>query len=158
MHYIWNGGSAGNRNAALTIFRHFDDASVNYGWLGDYPETAWLIDYPLLERIHYLLVVGFDVYGNVGHQLNTRLYMDLLRNEGESYFLAFLPVKTRQQLWEKWYQGIRKSNKDDQEDARWIEKELVAGYKTDDPQRELAVMMVSANQRWTKIYYVLILL
>lgn len=135
--YLWDGENGENQNAALTIFRHFDDASVNYGWLGDYPETAWLIDYPLLERIHYLLVVGFDVYGNVGHQLNTRLYMDLLRDEGESYFLAFLPVETRRQLRDSWYQGIRKSNKDDQGDAHWLEKELVSGYKTDDPQREL---------------------
>lgn len=137
MQSIWDGGKGKNRNAALTIFRHFDDASVNYGWLGDYPDTAWIIDYPLLERIHYLLVVGFDVYGNVGHQLNTRLYMDLLRNEGESYFLAFLPVETRQQLRDEWYQGIRKSNKDDQGEARWLEKQFVTGYKTDDPQREL---------------------
>jgi hypothetical protein len=137
MNYLWDGENGENKNAALTIFRHFDDASINYGWLGDYPETAWLIDYPLLERIHYLLVVGFDVYGNVGHQLNTRLYMDLLRSEGESYFLAFLPVETRHKLWDSWYQGIRKSNKDDQNGARWVEKELVTGYQTDDHQREL---------------------
>jgi len=137
MNFIWDGGVEKNKNAALTIFRHFDDASVNNGWLGDFPETTWIVDYPLLERIHYLLVVGFDVYGNGGHQLSTRLYMDLLRTEGESYFLAFLPVETRKQLWDDWYQGIRKSNKDDQGDARWLNTELVTGYKTDSPQREL---------------------
>ena len=137
MNYIWDGENGENKNAALTIFRHFDDASVNFGWLGDYPDSAWLIDYPLLERIHYLLVVGFDVYGNLGHQLNTRLYMDLLRSEGESYFLAFLPVETRKKLWDEWYQGIRESNKDDQGDAHWLRTELVVGYKSGDPQREL---------------------
>lgn len=55
------------------------------------PKTLWVIDYPLFERIYYALVAGFDVYGNGGHQLAVRLYMDGLRIEGESYFLDFLP-------------------------------------------------------------------
>lgn len=137
MDYLWDGDDRTNKNAALTIFRHLDDASVNFGLLGDFPETAWVLDYSVLERIHYLLVAGFDVYGNVGHQLNTRLYMDLLRTEGENYFLALLPVETRKQLRDSWYQGIRKSDKDDGGDMKWLNKELVNGYKTDDPQREL---------------------
>jgi len=142
MKYLWNGRAqsdetAVNKNAALTIFRHLDSASVNFGLLGDYPETAWILDYSIFERIHYLLVAGFDVYGNVGHQLNTRLYMDILRTEGEDYFLAFLPVETRLQVRNSWYQGLRKSNKNDAGKVRWLNKELVSGYKTDDAQREL---------------------
>ena len=137
MKYLWDGDGKTNKNAALTIFRHLDSASVSYGFLGDYPETAWVLDYSVLERIHYLLVAGFDVYGNVGHQINTRMYMDLLRTEGENYFLAFLPVKTRHQLRESWYQGLRQSNKDDQGRVQWLEKELVKGYKTENAQREL---------------------
>ena len=39
------------------------------GLVGQQPKTAWVIDYSLLERIHYLLVAGFDVFGNVAHQL-----------------------------------------------------------------------------------------
>jgi hypothetical protein len=81
MHYIWD-GEGNNPNAALTVFRHFDSASVSFGLLGDQPETAWVIDYPTLERIHYLLVAGFNVFCNFGHQLDTRLYMDFLRMEG----------------------------------------------------------------------------
>ena len=42
-----------------------------------------MLSYPLFERIAYLLVVGFDVFGNVAHQLDARLYMDFLRMEGE---------------------------------------------------------------------------
>jgi len=105
--------------------------------LGDYPETAWILDYSVFERIHYLLVAGFDVYGNAGHQLNTRLYMDILRTEGEDYFLAFLPVATRLQVRDGWYQGIRKSNKDDAGKVQWLHKELVKGYTTDDAHNEL---------------------
>jgi hypothetical protein len=49
--------------------------------VGNNPKTAWLLNYQLLERIHYLLVAGFDVFGNVGHQLDARLSMDFLRME-----------------------------------------------------------------------------
>ncbi len=136
MEYVWKGDGK-NPNAALTIFRHMDSASVNYGFIGDYPETTWVIDFSVLERIHYLLVAGFDVYGNLGHQLNTRLYMDFLRTEGEDYFLAFLPADKRQVIRDSWYQGIRQSNKDDEGAVSWLSKEFVTGYQTNNPQLEL---------------------
>ena len=135
MSYIWK-GEGHNVNAALTVFRHKDSASVNYGFIGGYPETAWVIDYSVLERIHYLLVAGYDVYGNIGHQFNTRLYMDFLRTEGEDYFLAFLPADKRQAIRETWYQGIRQSNKDDRASIL-LNKEFVTGYQTDNSQLEL---------------------
>ncbi|MGY0590195.1 MAG: fatty acid cis/trans isomerase [Paraglaciecola chathamensis] len=100
---IW-AGDGDNDNATLTVFRHFDNATVIKGLVGKPPKTAWVIDYALLERIHYLLVAGFDVYGNYGHQLMTRLYMDFLRMEGESNFLAFLPPDTRRKELASWYQ------------------------------------------------------
>lgn len=137
MELLWNGGGT-NRNAALTVFRHFDSASVNFGLAGDYPETAWIIDYPILERIHYLLVAGFNVYGNVGHQLNTRLYMDFLRVEAEDSFLAFLPSSKRKTIRDSWYLGVLDHlEKVDDKKSNWLERELVTGYQTDDPQREL---------------------
>ena len=139
MNYIWK-GEGKNPNAALTIFRHLDSASVNFGFIGDYPETAWVIDYSVLERIHYLLVAGYDVYGNLGHQLNTRLYMDFLRAEGEDYFLTLLPAEERQIIRDSWYQGIRESDKDIADIPginRWESMEFVTGYQTDSPQLEL---------------------
>ena len=99
---LWDGDQQ-NPNAALTVFRHFDSSTVVKGLVGQNPKTAWVITYPLLERIHYLLVAEFDVYGNIGHQLLTRLYMDFLRMEGEFNFLAFLPQKHRIELANYWY-------------------------------------------------------
>lgn len=99
---IWDGDGV-NPNAALTVFRHSDSASVHQGLMGTPPKTAWVIGYPLLERIHYLLVAGFDVYGNVSHQLLTRLYMDFLRKEGEMNFVAFLPPDTQKSTIAAWY-------------------------------------------------------
>ncbi|WP_418642963.1 fatty acid cis/trans isomerase [Vibrio chaetopteri] len=100
---LWTGNGE-NPNAALTVFRHFDSASVVQGMVGTPPKTAWILDYALLERIHYLLVAGFDVYGNFGHQLITRMFMDFLRMEGESNFLALLPNTVRHQEFSSWYQ------------------------------------------------------
>jgi hypothetical protein len=94
------------------VFRHFDSASVVKGLVGEPPKTAWVIGYGLLERIHYLLVAGFDVYGNVGHQLLTRLYMDFMRMEGEFNFLAFLPRDRRMALRDHWYRGASEEVKD----------------------------------------------
>ncbi len=135
--YIWN-GDGHNPNAAMTVFRHFDSASVTYGLVGDYPETAWVIDYPLLERIHYLLVAGYSVYGNVGHQLNTRIFMDFLRMEGEDNFLAFLPVSHRKAIRDQWYVGLRAGlEREFKAPMDWLNVESVIGYKTDNPQLEL---------------------
>jgi hypothetical protein len=105
MHSIWDGDKGTNDNAALTIFRHADSASVHKGMIGQSPKTAWVIGYPLLERIHYLLVAGFDVYGNVSHQLLSRLYMDFLRIEGEMNFVELLPHDSQQPTLQYWYRN-----------------------------------------------------
>jgi len=143
MDFIWDGDDS-NPNAALTIFRHFDSASVEHGLLGNYPETAWILDYPTFERIHYLLVAGFNVYGNVGHQLNTRLYMDFLRMEGEDHFLAFLPSKRRKQIRDSWYAGLRSNLQTHlDEPNEWLKVDKVSGYRTYDVQNELYKAIIS---------------
>ena len=101
---IWN-GDGDNRNAALTILRHFNSATVVKGLVGEEPKTAWIIDYPLLERIHYLLVTGYDVYGNVTEQLFSRVYMDFLRIGGELNFVSMLPQDVRTKTLDYWYRG-----------------------------------------------------
>jgi len=137
MNFIWDGNGE-NPNAALTIFRHFDSASVAYGLVGSNPETAWVLDYPLFERIHYLLVAGYNVYGNVVHQLNTRIYMDFLRMEGEDQFLAFLPASRRKAIRDAWYIGQRRRiEKLFPGPKDWLNIKSVSGYQTDDPQQEL---------------------
>lgn len=111
LNLIWNGGGH-NTNAALTIYRHFDSATVLKGLVGETPKTAWVMNYSLLERIHYLLVAGYDVYGNIGHKLNTRLYMDFLRMEGEFNFIALLPQASRIAVRDDWYRGADADVKD----------------------------------------------
>ncbi len=101
---IWN-GDGHNPNALLTVFRHFDTAVVTQGAVGDLPKTMFVLDYPLFERLVYNLVVNYDVFGNVGHQALTRLYMDLIRMEAEELFLDFLPPSQRADLRKSWYLG-----------------------------------------------------
>jgi len=139
---IWD-GDGHNTNAALTIFRHNDSASVVKGFVGREPKTAWIIDYSLLERIHYLLVAGFDVFGNVGHQLESRLYMDFLRMEGEQNFLEFLPEDLRLKLRDYWYRGARDDVKNyvlSPENARY-ERKTAIHFNSDDPKQEFLDML-----------------
>jgi hypothetical protein len=108
------------------------------GLVGDPPKTAWVIGYALLERIHYLLVAGFDVYGNVGHQLLTRLYMDFMRMESEFNFLAYLPLDRRLALRDHWYQGASEEVKEHVY-GRLANLDVETGirFQGDDPQQEL---------------------
>ena len=141
MEILWDGDGR-NTNAALTVMRHFDSASVVQGLLGEQPQTVMLIGYPLLERIHYLLVAGFDVYGNVAHQLSTRLYMDFLRTEGEMNFFAFLPRASRQAVRERWYRGADKQSIALLRDTEaYFPHETGIRYTTGDPLAELYAMM-----------------
>lgn len=144
---LWD-GDGNNQNASLTVFRHFDNATVVKGLVGEPPKTAWVIDYALLERIHYLLVAGFDVYGNYGHQLMTRLYMDFLRMEGESNFLAFLPAEVRRSEFKSWYQ------KSGTQLTQFIEGDInpfhqPSGikFKTDNPKAELYQLFAKQLQQ-----------
>jgi hypothetical protein len=138
--FVWNGiGSNGttNSNAALTVFRHLDSASVHYGLLGDEPETAWMIDYPVFERLHYLLVAGYNTFGTLGHQASARLYMDFLRTESEDNFLFFLPVETRKYLFKDWH-GVDRSStrKQNIKTSAWLKTDSVTGYTMKNEQHE----------------------
>lgn len=103
--HIWHGNST-NTNAFLSVFRHHTSASVKSGWHGELPQTVWLMDYPLLERSLYELVIGFNVFGGITHQAQTRLYFDLIRNESEKNFLRLLPASERETVYDQWYQGL----------------------------------------------------
>ncbi len=134
---VWDGEQQ-NDNAALTVMRHFDSASVVKGLVGPAPKTAWLIDYPIFERIHYLLVAGYDVYGNIGHQLNTRLYMDFLRFESEYNFLALLPKYERVRLRDYWYRDASIAVKDHLYRCKaYLDQPPSINYSSDKPQFEL---------------------
>lgn len=140
---LWK-GDGHNKNAALTIFRHFDSATVVKGFIGQEPKTTWILDYALFERIHYLLVAGFDVYGNIGHQLVTRLYMDFLRLEGEQNFLALLPEAKRNQIKKQWYRNSPPDLSKFFKNNREFSQPSGINYKTDDPQHELYTLMKEA--------------
>ena len=134
---IWTGDGT-NPNAALTVFRHFDSASVVQGLVGEQPKTAWIMDYALIERIHYLLVAGFDVYGNFGHQLITRMFMDFLRLEGESNFIALLPRDIRHKEQSSWYLNQSTQFSDFmQRNVKPFDQPTQVPYQTDNPKAEL---------------------
>ncbi len=138
---IWDGDGT-NANAALTVMRHFDSATVIKGLVGGDPKTAWVLDYSLFERIHYLLVAGYDVFGNIGHQLQSRMYMDFLRMEGEFNFLTFLPISRRKALMESWYRDTDDEVKDHVYGAyARYDQETGLVFQTATPEHELYAMI-----------------
>lgn len=116
----------------LTVYRHFDSASVHKGALGELPSTAWVIDYPLFERIYYTLVAGYDVFGNVSHQLNVRRFMDFLRYEGELNFISYMPSNKQLTMFKSWSKG--------DDSVQNLEKlwhhDTKIDFKTNNPYRE----------------------
>ncbi|AUG02910.1 peptidylprolyl isomerase [Pseudomonas sp. 09C 129] len=139
----WSTLWAGNDNALLSIFRHFDSASVTKGLIGEVPQTMWLFDYPLLERTYYQLAVNFDVFGNVSHQAQTRLYFDLIRNGAEQNFLRLMPAGTREEFLDDWYQNSGKFK-------MWLDYESIDDDKASalvldekDPKRDFANQLLN---------------
>ena len=139
----WSTLWAGNDNALLSIFRHFDSASVTKGLIGEVPQTMWLFDFPLLERTYYQLAVNFDVFGNVSHQAQTRLYFDLIRNGAEQNFLRLMPADSREGYLDDWYQAGGKFK-------MWLDYESIdndkpTALKLDerDPKRDFAQQLLA---------------
>ncbi|MFJ2364602.1 fatty acid cis/trans isomerase [Pseudomonas sp. NPDC087697] len=138
----WSTLWAGNDNALLSIFRHFDSASVSKGLIGEVPQTMWLFDFPLLERTYYQLAVNFDVFGNVSHQAQTRLYFDLIRNGAEQNFLRLMPADSRNGYLDDWYQSSGKFK-------MWLDYESIDNDKPTalildekDPKRDFAQQLL----------------
>jgi len=142
LDWIWNGDDS-NPNALLTVFRNFDNATVVRGFAGEIPKTAWVIDFPIFERIYYDLVAGFDVFGNVAHQVATRLYMDQLRMQSENLFLAFLPADRREAIRASWYRGAtRQLTYAITDKLRGLDHGTQVPFTTSDPKRELLEMIL----------------
>jgi len=136
--YVWKGDVAQDA-PMLTVYRHFDSATVRKGALGQLPRTMWVMDYPQFERLYYTLVAGFDVFGNLAHQTNVRRYMDFLRMEGEENFVAFLPQQQRIPLLKSWYIG---DDAFDDFDGQKFYVPTKIRYVTDNPQREFIEKLV----------------
>lgn len=136
---IWRGNNS-KSSPFLTVYRHFDSASLHRGAIGGLPKTAWVIDYPLLERIYYALVAGFDVYGNVGHQVSTRRYMNRLRVEGETNFLNLLPQNEREEIFKSW--NLEAEN---EEEHFFSTRESGVVYKKIDSKREIIERVVNEH-------------
>ncbi len=137
LDWIWDGDGK-NTNALLTVFRNFDNAAVLRGFVGEIPKTAWVMDFPIFERIYYDLVAGFDIFGNVAHQVATRLYMDHLRMQSENLFLTFLPADRREAIRDSWYRGATHGLTYAHVDRlRGLDHGTQVAFRTDDPKREM---------------------
>ncbi|MFO0691736.1 MAG: fatty acid cis/trans isomerase [Myxococcota bacterium] len=140
---IWRGRRAIDA-PLLTVYRHFDSASVHKGALGRLPRTLWVIDYAQFERIYYALVAGFDVFGNLAHQVSVRRYMDYLRMEGELNFVHFLPPEVRAKTFRSWYRGVG-AHEDTKSEQIMSKRGTQIDYRTAKPKRELVERIVERH-------------
>jgi hypothetical protein len=138
---LWD-GDGNNDNAALTVFRNFDNAMVTKGFVGAVPKTLWVMDYPLLERSYYLLVVNFNVFGTLATQAETRFYFDLIRSGGEDNFLHFMPPEVRTAMRDSWYLGD-KTQKKIRKTYEIVNEDLPVQipYRTADPKAEFVSLV-----------------
>jgi len=137
---IWKGERASDA-PLLSIYRHYDSASVHKGVVGEMPRTMWVLDFSQLERIYYLLVAGYDVFGNISHQTNIRRYFDYIRMEGEENYLTYLPKEKRLEYFKSWYIGV-----EDIQDLEALEispLETGIAYKTAHPRGEFIEQVVN---------------
>ena len=87
-------------------------------------------------------MAGFDVYGAVSHQLESRLYMDFLRLEGEFNFLMFMPPEKRVEIHDYWYRGARSGMREHfLKRNALVQETFDFTFRTDDPKREFLAIM-----------------
>lgn len=99
--WIWNGDKK-NLNSVITVMRHYDSAHVMKGMQGRTPKTVWVLDYHVFESIYYNLTAGYNMFGPVLHQVNSRLFMEISRIASEDLFLSFLATDKRKSLRGAW--------------------------------------------------------
>ena len=143
---IWKGAQATD-TPLLTIYRHFDSASVHKGVVGELPRTMWVIDYTQLERIYYSLVAGYDVFGNISHQTNVRRYMDFLRLEGETNFIMHMPKEDRYSMLTSWYIGddLLENIVENRENIALMKFDTPTPFKTTYPKTEFIEAVVNKH-------------
>ncbi|MDO9104554.1 MAG: fatty acid cis/trans isomerase [Methylovulum sp.] len=137
LNRLWD-GDGNNPNALLSVFRHNDNASVVRGLLGKIPLTAWVLDYPLFERMQYALAAGFNVYGSARQHISVRWYMYSLRQEAESNFLQFMPKSARKDLYDSGQQSADMALLSllGMSSGLGIDKESAISYQTSDYKTE----------------------
>ena len=82
-----------------------------------------------------------QLFGTAGHQLDTRLYMDFMRMEGEFNFLTMLPEASRKAVRDYWYRDAHKSVREYVYGSRIaFDRETDIPFTTADPRLELMQM------------------
>jgi len=100
---------------------------------------------PIFERLYYALVADFDVFGNVTHQISTRLYMDFLRMQSETLYLGFLPPERRTQIRASWYVGATDDLTFKVDHIRTLGHGTQIAFQTSDPHAEFIDLVLKYN-------------
>ncbi len=114
--WFWTGNKEDD-DASITVSRHFDSAHVMKGLQGEVPKTAWVLDYHVFESIYYNLTAGYNVFGPILHQVNSRLFMEISRIASEDLFISFLKPELRTHIRSDWNIAVPKR---DESMLKWL--------------------------------------
>ncbi len=107
---IWQGsGASADPNSWLTILRHQNSATVEWGAVGGVPQTGWVLSYTNFERMYYDLTVNFLNWDSALDQLETWTYFSNIRTEGEDLMLSLFPADQREAIRGEWTRGFDSS-------------------------------------------------
>ena len=114
---------------------------MHEGLLGSLPKTILVIDYPLLERIDYALVAGFDVYGRSPPVHPAELHGPPARGGRELLLRFHAFIATPQEIMQSWYKGV------DLKKIHYYPTALPEkiSFVTADPRREFIEELVSSH-------------
>ena len=132
----------------------FENPAHVYTMPGDYSIRLTVTDSTLgsftatkrnLIHVEAGLVAGFDVFGNVTHQVSTRLYMDHLRMQSEVLYLDFLPAERRMQIRASWYVGATKEHTFKIDHTRVISHGTQIAFRTSNPHAEFIDLVLKRD-------------
>lgn len=97
---------------SLSLFRHESNVTVLKGLRGGEPQSYWLMDYQNYEDLYYNLVINYNPYGKVAHQILTWEHFVNNRKVAEKRFIdLFISTdknckKCGEWVWDRWENGI----------------------------------------------------
>lgn len=92
---LWTGENGQDKNAIVTVLRHYWTASAHKGHWGDTSRSVLLLDFANFERYFYLCNVATEVSEAMLFQSRVVTYLFDTKKEAENVFLSLVPENIR---------------------------------------------------------------
>lgn len=103
---IWKGENGDDKNAIVTVLRHYWTASAHKGHWGGKSRSVLLLDFANFERYFYLCNVATEVSEAMLFQSRVVTYLFDTKKEAENIFLSLAPEHIRRQARRGLVEGL----------------------------------------------------